>query len=312
MPLTVLMPAYNSGEFIAKSIQSILSQTYADFELLVVDDGSSDSTADRVLDFRDSRIRLIRKKHTGLGSALNTGLREAKYELIARLDSDDLAMPGRLKAQTEFMKARGDSEIVSSSYYVFENRKILYKIVNPFSPAEIREELSVHSCIAHSGCMYYREKILAAGGYSEHEMEDYDLWLRLRDDAVFYNIPEALTLVRYRRGSISWSNREKSDKMHKALQLRHITGIEGTESSDILLSRARSEMHYGDMKTARNLFSKFGIFKSVRIFISFVLTLLPEKTAKRVLELRLKERLINRFKLFSKERSEALRLIKSV
>ncbi len=99
MSITVLLPTFNSGEYLSTSIKSILEQTYTDFEFLIVDDGSTDSTENIVKSFKDKRIKYLKKKRTSLPDTLNYGLKHAKYEWIARMDADDFALPNRLEEQ---------------------------------------------------------------------------------------------------------------------------------------------------------------------------------------------------------------------
>src|ERR1700761_7286076 len=94
--ITVLMPAYNAGKYIAEAIASVLGQTFGDFELLIVNDGSTDDTLDIINSFDDKRIRVISQPNQGVAAALNTGLKHAKAEYIARFDADDICLPQRL------------------------------------------------------------------------------------------------------------------------------------------------------------------------------------------------------------------------
>src|SRR5829696_8769351 len=106
--ITVLMPAFNAAAFIAEAIRSVLAQDFSDFELLIVDDGSTDDTAAIVQGFSDRRIRLVDQPHRGIAAALNRGLYEARSPLIARFDADDICFPTRLRLQHEFLKQNPD------------------------------------------------------------------------------------------------------------------------------------------------------------------------------------------------------------
>src|SRR5580693_8490765 len=101
--ITVLMPAYNAGKYIAEAIQSVLEQTFRGFELIIVNDGSTDNTRNIILGFSDSRIRLIDQENLGIAAALNTGLAAAQGKYIARFDADDSCMPMRLQKQLNFL-----------------------------------------------------------------------------------------------------------------------------------------------------------------------------------------------------------------
>src|SRR5438309_494210 len=102
--ITVLMPAYNAGKYIRASIESVLNQTYQNFELLIINDGSTDDTISIVLSINDPRIVLVNKEHEGIATTLNTGLRLADTYYIARFDADDICMPQRLEKQFNFLE----------------------------------------------------------------------------------------------------------------------------------------------------------------------------------------------------------------
>src|SRR5437868_6203051 len=98
--IAVLLPVYNGEKYVADAVQSVLDQTFTDFELVVIDDGSTDRTADVLASFSDARMRIIRfAENRGIVAALNTGIRESKPELIARMDADDICMPRRFERQ---------------------------------------------------------------------------------------------------------------------------------------------------------------------------------------------------------------------
>src|SRR4051812_37828652 len=101
--VTILMPAYNASKYISEAISSVLQQSFSDFELLVIDDGSADETASIIRQFTDPRIHYLHQHHQGIAYALNKGLREAKGRFIARFDADDVCMPSRLARQVNFL-----------------------------------------------------------------------------------------------------------------------------------------------------------------------------------------------------------------
>ena len=101
--ITVLMPAYNAAEYIAEAIESVLLQTFSDFELLIINDGSTDDTANIIRSFSDKRIVLIQQENQGVAAALNNGLLHARAEYIARFDADDICFPERLQIQVQFL-----------------------------------------------------------------------------------------------------------------------------------------------------------------------------------------------------------------
>jgi len=293
MFVSVLMPAYNTGKYIDSSISSILTQSFRDFELLIIDDGSDDDAESIVKKYKnDKRIRYYKKEHTGISDTLNYGIKKANNEIIARLDSDDIAMPYRLEKQLTVFR-NNNVDIVSGAYAVFKNNKIQYIIENPEYDEEIKRKLLVHSCIAHSGVMYNKTMILNSGGYLNTPLEDYDLWLRLINMAVFHNLKDVITLVRYRENSESYGNirTNKLNQIH--LQNKYLYN-NSEASSDINNEILKNndiirEYFYGNKLLARKktIDSVFSGIISIKLLVFFILSLLPFKILENLISARL-------------------------
>ena len=203
------MPAYNAEKYIAASIESVLAQTYSNWELIVVDDGSTDRTATVVQEFvrRDGCIRYLFQENGRLGKARNTGIRNSMGPLVAFLDSDDLWMPTKLEAQTRAI-AENNADVVYSKSYVFSDEntddetEILVSSVGKFSGPDFFDSLVRQPQIPVLTVLLKRSALDRVGLFEEgkayHGCEDYDLWLRLaRDGLVFYGMSDVL--ARYRR-----------------------------------------------------------------------------------------------------------------
>ena len=118
--LSVIMPAYNAEKYIGEAIESILNQTFTDFEFIIIDDGSSDHTADIIKGFHDERIRFIQnEKNSGVANTLNKGLELSQGEYIARMDADDISLPARFEKQVAFMEANPDVAVVGCGIELF-------------------------------------------------------------------------------------------------------------------------------------------------------------------------------------------------
>lgn len=205
--ISVIMSSYNSEKYIGKAIESILSQTYKNFELIIIDDCSKDQTVEIIKDYcaSDSRIKLITSKNNcGSAEARNKGIKISKGNYIAIMDSDDVATKDRLKIQLEFLKNNPDIFLLAGSWnYIDENGKILYSKVNNFSPEKIGKELPYKSMIHNPTVMfrnnhstYYRAKFKYA--------QDRDLWLRLLSDGKCMRvIPDILLNYRVNPDSVS-------------------------------------------------------------------------------------------------------------
>ncbi|RYY91758.1 MAG: glycosyltransferase, partial [Chitinophagaceae bacterium] len=198
--ITVLMPAYNAADYIADAIRSVLAQTFPHFELLIVDDGSTDNTAAIAAAFNDPRIRLLRQPNGGVAAALNRGLAEAQAPLVARFDADDLCHQQRLERQRALLQQDQRLVIAGSAVeYVDADKRPVFSWQPPaYTHNELLRVLP-HSCpFIHSSVIFRREAVLAAGGYPEgaHTFEDHLLWTRLLPAGKGLNSPEPLVQVR--------------------------------------------------------------------------------------------------------------------
>jgi glycosyltransferase involved in cell wall biosynthesis len=202
MRCSVLLPVYNGGAFLHLAIESILKQDDPDFEFLLIDDCSTDQSAKVIRHYAasDGRIRpVFHRENAGLASTLNEGLREARSDLIVRMDQDDVALAKRIGTQVEFMHGRSDIAVAGSFVYHMGRRPADDHLVQlPAEHEEIVRTLARENCIYHPSAILRREPILSLGGYRAEfrNSEDYDLWLRVAKVYKLANIPEPL--LRYR------------------------------------------------------------------------------------------------------------------
>jgi len=204
--ITVLMPAYNAAEYISGAITSVLNQTFTNFELLIINDGSTDATRQIIESFSDTRIVLINQPNKGISHALNTGLRLARSAYIARFDADDICHKERLQKQLDFLLSHPQYIITGSdAEYISEsgNHLCFFKC-RGHSHEEIIGD--IYSCcpFTHSAVMYKKEVVIQCGGYSihAHTFEDYLLWIQLAQYGKLYNLPEPLIKVRFSPASL--------------------------------------------------------------------------------------------------------------
>jgi glycosyltransferase involved in cell wall biosynthesis len=219
--ISVLMPAYNAGRYVAAAVESILTQTYTDFEFLIIDDGSTDRTP-RVLKryaARDPRIRLVSRPNRGLVPTLNEGLALARGEFIARMDADDIALPHRFERQIAYMREHPDIICVGSAVMTMDQagRDLIESGYPP--DHETIQELSLRGRpnLWHPTAMMRREAVMAIGGYREEMKagEDHDLWLRLGERGRLANLDEVLLRYRIHPGSKGQSENELSNHYSK-------------------------------------------------------------------------------------------------
>jgi glycosyltransferase involved in cell wall biosynthesis len=186
-------------------IQSVLAQTYSDFEFLILNDGGSEATEYIRARYPDPRIRLMESPGIGRVPSRNIGLREAKGELLALIDSDDIAHPRRLELQVEFLRRNPGHVLVGSTLEIIDERSATIGIRDyPEEDAAIRREMLAFNCLATSAVTLRTEAARKAGGYSEEAFicaEDYDLWLRMGKLGAFHNLRERLARYRIHAGA---------------------------------------------------------------------------------------------------------------
>lgn len=205
--ITVLMPAYNAAKYIAPAIISVLKQSFSNFELLIINDGSTDATENIIRSFSDERVKLINQTHQGIAAALNLGLLNASASLIARFDADDICYPQRLQKQFEFLQEHPQYVLIGSDVdYADHNGEYLYQYTNTgHTHEEIAERIAAFCPFIHSSVMYKKNIALQAGGYDAkaHTFEDYRLWTRFITRGKVCNLSESLVLVRLNPESVT-------------------------------------------------------------------------------------------------------------
>jgi glycosyltransferase involved in cell wall biosynthesis len=217
--VSVLIPTHNYARFLGEAIQSVLDQTYKDFELIIVDDGSMDNTREIFENFNDPRIRYICQDHLGVSAAHNTGLKACRGEYITGLSGDDLYLPQNLEKKVKLLDSRPDAGLVCSDAYVFDNStgatlcKLWHdpKRSNPsFDPVKasrqpLKEFLHWGFFIMLQATMLRRQVFTAVGGFDESlpTHEDWDLIIRIVQRFRIEVIDEPLLKLRRHNANLS-------------------------------------------------------------------------------------------------------------
>jgi GT2 family glycosyltransferase len=211
------MTVYNYEKFIGDSIESILSQTFSNFEFIIVNDASTDRTEEVINSYKDKRIIYIRNEtNIGQTKSLNKGIRAARGKYLARMDSDDMAFPQRLSMQVEFMEKNPKIGVVGAWLQsVDERNRLIRKSRYPAKPTLVRLlllNLLNWPCLTHPTVMMRKEVFDCVGGYDERYFisQDYDLWLRIARKYPLRNIPCILLSYREHRHSLSRSKKERT------------------------------------------------------------------------------------------------------
>lgn len=221
--VSVVLPVHNGERFLREAVESVLAQSLSDFELLAVDDGSTDATAEILGEYaaRDARIAIHRQANAGGAEARNRAFAMASAPLVANMDADDVASPARLERQLEFMRQHPDVAVLGGALaFIDEQGRQFGEWQYPLTDAEIRSAFDHTTPIAHPTTMIRKEAFLAAGGYRAllTRAEDIDLWLRIAERHAVANLPDVL--ISYRVHSAQTSVLDSEVQAHGTLAAR--------------------------------------------------------------------------------------------
>src|SRR3989344_9088834 len=197
--ISVIMSVYNGMPFLREAVESILKQTYKNFEFIIVDDGSRDTSWKYLQCLNDTRIKVIKnKRNLGLAASLNKALKEVQGDFVARMDADDVSLPRRLETQLEFLEKNRNIDICGSYVRVIdEDGKIIGQIKKPLTDSKIKKELFWLTPLLHPTWFVKKEVFRKLNGYDERwdYVEDFEFLIRAKDYKMA-NIPKYLLLFR--------------------------------------------------------------------------------------------------------------------
>jgi glycosyltransferase involved in cell wall biosynthesis len=207
--ISVVMPVYNAKRYVAEAIESILGQTFRDFEFLIIDDGSTDGSLAILKRYaaQDSRIRLWSGPNEGYAPRLNEMLHQARGDLIARMDADDVALPGRFARQVEFLRNHPEVDVVGGARENIDSKGRFLCVSREGEDHDyIQSQLLNGTCpICHPSVVMRLKAVLAVGGYRPDMMpaEDADLWLRMGERGLLANLADVVVRYREHESSVS-------------------------------------------------------------------------------------------------------------
>lgn len=219
--VAVILAAYNAERYIVSAVRSVLAQTFTDFELVIVDDGSSDNTLSllRGVESSDSRVRVISRANTGQTQAAIDGINASSAPLVARMDADDLCKPDRLAKQVAAFDADPDLVLLGGAYDLIDAKgRLLTTVKQPLDNDALQKIcLTGRTPICQPLAMFRRDAYERAGGYDPQirNAEDLDLWLRLGEVGKIACLPNVLLQYRQHRGSISESRQREQIENQK-------------------------------------------------------------------------------------------------
>lgn len=204
--ISVIMPVYNGGKYLKAAVQSVLDQTYKDFEFIILDDGSLDNSLSIVENFSDERIKFVKLNHRGIVTALNKGLEISKSEYIVRVDADDLSLPDRFEKLLNYMEENKQIAVCGSwAISIDDEGKVIGEMkYPPMQYKDIKKYSLLHNPFIHPSVIFRKEVVLGVGGYRNFKHnEDYELWTRVLSKNSGHNVPEFLLKYRIHSDQIT-------------------------------------------------------------------------------------------------------------
>lgn len=302
IPISIILCVYNGEKFLSAAIDSIFTQSFTDFELIIVDDGSNDRTAEILARYEDPRVVIVRQSNSGYAAASNRGLSEAKAKYIAKIDDDDIALPTRLEKQFKFLEENPDYVAVGSwADWIAEDGRLVYTMTMPLHDHELRSKLPYSMPVPHAGSMYRASAFRKIGGYKDLGRYFYDedtlLMIDLARVGKFANIPEVLSQFRItmssntqRATSYSTTQREIVEEYfrHGTLNMEKAHTI--SEASGRMSVRKRRSLYYyrlGNLSishTDKTVFPLFDFARSIlfdplqlKSYMGLVAAILPRR-----------------------------------
>ena len=256
--ITVLMPVYNAEQYIKEAVDSVLNQTFSDFEFIIINDGSTDGTLAILEGYaeKDDRIRLISRENKGLVETLNQGLRLAKAPLIARMDADDISLPDRFKMQYSFMQNYPNTVVLGGRCIAIDSDGDPLTTWNKLTSSDGIQDQHLNSllgsAIAHPAMMYRKDNVLSVGGYRKdaYPAEDLDMLLRIAEEGALNNIDEVVLKYRVHMMSICATDKQRQNtKVFDIVNLaRKRKGLEPLLAEVEPVIKANEKFGNGDIK----------------------------------------------------------------
>lgn len=281
--VSVVMSAYNSAEYLGQAIESILQQTFAGFEFIIIDDGSTDRTWNILSGYaeQDQRIRLFKNaRNIGLTKSLNRGIMQAKGTYIARQDADDISLPERLQTQVAYMESHPSTALLAAGVqYIDEKGNQLWRDIPPQNDTLLLWNLLFRNPLRHSTVCWRRQLIEERiGRYSPEFMyaQDYELWERIAEKLPIAVFPEVLVKMRWHADALSVKQMEAQDAFAIQVTRRQLQSyLPGEYLSDQEIANFRVMPRQKDILQTRRFYAltscqfKAAAFRYLRVWQQF-------------------------------------------
>lgn len=286
--ISVLLTTYNDAAYLNDSINSVLNQSFSDFEFIIIDDGSIDDTEKVIRNFADKRIHYYKINHVGRSKALNYGLEKCNRDWVAIIDADDIWHPDKLSRQSIYLKNNNSFTMTYSAFFIKNRIKFVEEPGS--SSIEFKKKMILHPGFSHTSVIYNRLLIISIGGYNEElkNAVDYDLWLRLINKVNFYVVEDYLVFVRINYNSLSRKYSELLKSNIRKIQNQNFNETIFDNNQNFYV--AWQEYFFGQKKLARKVWqsNKKFFLKDYRITFAFFITYLPDSLFEKFLQLRVR------------------------
>jgi glycosyltransferase involved in cell wall biosynthesis len=260
--LSVLLPVRNHARYLGAAIESILGQSFRDFELLVLDDASTDGSRELLQGLSDSRLRVLRnEEHLGLAATLNRGLLETDATWVARQDADDLSEPDRLRRQLAFLEEHPHVSLLGTEGRLLDERdQTIGRLRTSTDHGTLLFGLLFDNCFVHTSVVFRRDHVLELGGYDVtlKRAQDYDLWIRLARGRTVANLSERL--VGRRLGHLPPAEDEDDySRLNRGILARHhlnTLGAAPSEQEHAQIDAFRRGLHRDDVPAMLRLHAR--------------------------------------------------------
>lgn len=306
--LSVLMPVYNAENYLREAIESILNQSYTNFEFIIVNDGSTDKSEEIIRSYNDERIKLVTRENGGVSKALNTGLAHSNGKYIARMDADDIAHVDRLALQMDFIKNNPEYILVGSNANGIdeEGNKLYAHKIGFYEDEEIKKALETDCVFVHSSVIFLKEVVMDSNMYPEkaHSFEDHVLWNNIKEKGKFKNFDLELIDYRFSTSSVTVDKEDYEEDFLLTKQKVLNTGVITDEDEQVILKslqkidKTKKEISYHRLLAKKYLWNNYQPKKSrkhskevyklegftVANFALYALSFFPEKVIKYLYE----------------------------
>lgn len=261
--VSVILPVYNECNFLQKAIDSIVNQNYLNIEIIIINDGSTNSEVEEICLKYIDKIVYLKKENGGVASALNYAINVAKGEYIARMDGDDISNPERIYKQVEFLEKYKDIDICGTNYeYINENDLVIFCSNLPLVDSEIKIHNIFQNSLCHPSIMFRREVFDNGLRYDENvKAEDYELWLRLEKKVKFANLRECLIKYRCNECGVTRKHLEEIGLSAGLVAKKHLNRLINNAFENI------SEYNFGNVSYICNHIIKILPFLQAQIYI---------------------------------------------